>query len=333
MDNNKLRIGIALSKDNFIWIKKLILQKYPDNFIFYHIKYDLYSKTLDSKIDVLIWDLKNTEDTGYESDKSFPQIPLIIFADDKDKTDLAAAIELHPYDIWLKGRTSNERILNSLVKLGKRKKREDDFEQFQSVIQHLPLSVVITDIKGNIKYVNRQFEKVSGYRFDELKDNNPRVLKSGVHDQDFYKNMWDTISSGAVWEREICNKNKHGELYFERLLIFPYKNRHDQIINYIGLRIDDTDHRRAEALRNIKELAGGIAHEFSQPLQVITISLNMLETKMRGNDLFARIQRMVNQIIDLVGNLKNITELKQQDYLDTKILDLKASSKKDKEIG
>jgi len=112
------------------------------------------------------------------------------------------------------------------------------------------------------------------------------------------------------------------------LMIFPYKNKEDQITHFIGLRVDDTDRRRAEALKNIKELAGGIAHEFSQPLQVISISLSMLETKMRNNDLFARIKRMVDKIIELVSNLKNITEIRQQDYLDTQILDLKASSQK-----
>ena len=140
--------------------------------------------------------------------------------------------------------------------------------------------------------------------------------------------MWQIISAGGIWEGEICNKNKKGSLYLERLMIFPYKNKEDQITHFIGLRVDDTDRRRAEALKNIKELAGGIAHEFSQPLQVISISLSMLETKMRNNDLFARIKRMVDKIIELVSNLKNITEIRQQDYLDTQILDLKASSQK-----
>ena len=194
---------------------------------------------------------------------------------------------------------------------------------------HLPLSVVITDDEGDIQYVNPQFENVSGYSYSELINQNPRVLKSGVHDKQFYKDMWGTLKKGLIWEGEICNKNKNDHLYVERLMIIPYKNIKDQITHYIGLRIDDTDRRKAEALKNIKELAGGIAHEFSQPLQVLTISLSMLETKMSGNDLFIRIQRMVNKIVSLVTNLKNITELKQQDYLDTQILDLQGSSHKE----
>ena len=271
-------------------------------------------------------DMNSPENTAYKHDSLNLKIPLVVFVDDEREDNLISAIRLHPYDIWLKEHTSRERILNSTNILIDQRQRDEEFDQFKLVVQHLPLSVVITDINGNIDYVNPKFEQVSGYNFSELINKNPRVLKSGIHDEQFYRDMWDTLVAGSIWEGEICNKNKNDQIYVERLMIFPYKNRQDQITHYIGLRIDDTDRRKAEALKNIKELAGGIAHEFSQPLQVLTISLSMLETKMWGNDLFARIQRMVNKIVGLVSNLKNITELKQQDYLDTQILDLKASS-------
>ena len=326
MESINIRIGLALGKENYIWIKQVLSEKFQD-ISFYHIKYDLHSENLYSKIDFLIMDLGFPENSVFKRKRVKLNIPFIVFIENVNQKNLITAIESHPFDIWIKGSTSKNRIYNSISELIEMENRNEELCKFKQTMSHLPISVVISDNTGKIEYVNPQFEKVSGYSLSELIDKNPRVLKSGVHDSDFYKEMWDTITHGYTWEGEIYNKNKNGELYLERLMIFAYKNKQDQITHYIGIRVDDMDRRRAEALKNIKELAGGIAHEFSQPLQVISISLGMLETKLRGNDLFARIKRMVDKIIDLVSNLKNITELKQQDYLDIQILDLKASSK------
>lgn len=326
MDKIKLRIGIALETENATSIKNILSEEYPDDFTYVQINYDLYSENVHTKIDLLLMDFEFYKNSIYKRDDFNNNIPLIIYTTGRNLDDLKTAINYHPYDIWIKDHTSKERMVNSINKVIARTNAEEEFNQFKEIVKNLPISVVISDDIGQIQYVNPQFEKVCGYNSKELIGNNPRVLKSGVHDDEFYRDMWQTISSGHIWEGEIYNKNKMGNLYLERLMIFPYKNKEDRITHYIGLRVDDTDRRRAEALKHIKELAGGIAHEFSQPLQVITISLAMMETKMRGNDLFIRIKKMVDKIVGLVSNLKNITELKQQDYLDTQILDLKASS-------
>lgn len=330
MDNCQLCIGIALSNENVAWIKGIIDKEFSKGITFYQVKYDLYSATLDSKIDLLIMDLNFPENNIFKGDNLDLKIPFVVLVNDDKQENLLSAIGLQSSDIWLRQSISKKRIINFVTKVIDQKIRHDELEQFKSVLNHLPLSVVITDNKGNIQYVNPKFESVSGYSNSELINQNPRVLKSGAHDEQYYKDMWEKLTKGLIWEGEICNKNKNDQLYIERLMIYPYKNLQDQITHYIGLRIDDTDRRKAEALKHIQELSGGIAHEFSQPLQVLTISLSMLETKMRGNDLFARIQRMVSKIVDLVNNLKNITELKQQDYLDTQILDLQGSSQKEK---
>ena len=327
MNNIKLRIGIALQNEKADWIKNIFSENYPDAFTYLQINYDLFSKNIHTKVDLLLMDFEFCRNSIYKRDCFVDDVPLIIFTSDENSDDLISAIDYHPYDIWIKDHTSKERIIGSINKIIKKSSADEEFNQFKEIVKHLPISVVISDLAGNIQYVNPNFEKVCGYNSKELIGKNPRVLKSDVHDEAFYRNMWQTIAAGKIWEGEIYNKNKKGDLYLERLMIFPYKNKEDKIANFIGLRVDDTDRRRAEALKNIKELAGGIAHEFSQPLQVITISLSMMETKMRGNDLFARIKRMVDKIVELVANLKNITELRQQDYLDIQILDLKASSK------
>ena len=91
-----------------------------------------------------------------------------------------------------------------------RKLAETGLKRLSKAIEQSPVSVVITDPKGNIQYVNSKFNEVTGYSMDEVLNQNPRLLKSGLQTDDFYKNLWDTILSGNVWQGEIHNKKKNG---------------------------------------------------------------------------------------------------------------------------
>lgn len=102
-------------------------------------------------------------------------------------------------------------------------------------------STVITDAKGNIKWVNKAFISLTGYQLDEVVGKNPRILKSGKHDKQFYKEMWGTIKSGKTWEGEITNKKKNGVLYHEKIVISPVFDLHNNIINYIAVKQDITN--------------------------------------------------------------------------------------------
>jgi PAS domain S-box-containing protein len=72
--------------------------------------------------------------------------------------------------------------------------------------------VVITDKDGRIVWVNKAFTEVMGYTYEEAVGQNPRILKSGLHDKEFYKNMWDTILSGKTWKGIVYNKLKNGKI-------------------------------------------------------------------------------------------------------------------------
>ena len=87
----------------------------------------------------------------------------------------------------------------------------------------LPNPIVITDKDGSIRWVNKNFEKQTGYSLKEVSGLNPRVLKSGSHDAEFYKNMWDTIRDGKTWHGHIVNKYKDGSLHNELMTITPIK--------------------------------------------------------------------------------------------------------------
>jgi PAS domain S-box-containing protein len=212
---------------------------------------------------------------------------------------------------------------------------EDEMITFRHVIQLSPLPILITNSKGSILYINEQFEKSTGYTLKDLIGKSPNILKSGKHDDAFYKDLWSTIKSGKTWRGQICNKSIDGKLYWEKQLISPVNDRTGRISFYVSIRIDDLEKRKkekeqqeAKTLQSVQELAGGIAHEFSQPLQVLSISMALMEKEVGNSEYFLKANKMIKRIILLVDNLKSITALRQQDYLSTKILDIKASSEK-----
>lgn len=136
--------------------------------------------------------------------------------------------------------------------------------------------VVITDAMGNIEYVNRAFEKSTGYSREEAIGQNPRILKSGQQDEDFYNHMWSTISGGITFHDRIVNKRKDGSFYTEDATISPIFDTAGKITNYVAAKRDITVQleleekaRHAQKMETVGTLAGGIAHDFNNILSAI----------------------------------------------------------------
>lgn len=106
--------------------------------------------------------------------------------------------------------------------------------------------VAITDIKGNITYVNNKFCEISGYDRDELIGKNHRLLKSGKHSLKFFKDMYRKIANGNVWSGEICNKNKSGSIYWVETTIVPHINSKGKVDSYTSIRFDITSKKQTE---------------------------------------------------------------------------------------
>lgn len=106
--------------------------------------------------------------------------------------------------------------------------------------------VSATDRYGRITYVNDNFCQTSGYSSHELLGNNHRLIKSGLHDEAFYQDMWRTISSGGVWKGEICNKRKDGSLYWVDSTIAAFLNEQGEVYQYFSIRKDISNRILAE---------------------------------------------------------------------------------------
>jgi sigma-B regulation protein RsbU (phosphoserine phosphatase) len=122
----------------------------------------------------------------------------------------------------------------------------DKLSKFTRVVEQTPAIVVITNTDGDIEYVNPAFEKVTGYKIEEVIGKNPRILKSGLVDQSIYKKMWETITTGHIWRGELCNRKKNGEIYWDLGTVSPVLDSQGLVTNYISVKEDITKQKENE---------------------------------------------------------------------------------------
>lgn len=106
--------------------------------------------------------------------------------------------------------------------------------------------MLITDADGVILRVNQAFSESTGYTAEEVVGQTPRLLQSGRHSADFYRAMWDTINHTGVWQGEIWDRRKNGEIYLKLLTISAVKGDDGIVTHYVGIHNDMTERREAE---------------------------------------------------------------------------------------
>ncbi len=163
--------------------------------------------------------------------------------------------------------------------------------QLLTAIEQSPNIVMITKPDGNIEYINPKFTEITGYQLSEVKNKNPRILKSDLQEDKYYENLWTTISSGKDWHGEFMNKKKDGGFFWAFASIAPVIDESGEIINYIGIQRDITELKRDEARLNelqkmeaIGRLAAGISHDFKNILTAISLNVDYIDANLNEID-------------------------------------------------
>ncbi|HBG04211.1 MAG: hybrid sensor histidine kinase/response regulator [Geobacteraceae bacterium GWC2_58_44] len=224
----------------------------------------------------------------------------------------------------------NPAVIGTLLDITERKRAEAELSKLWRAVEQSPVSVVITDLQGKIEYVNPKFVEVTGYSEQELVGQNPSILKSGSMDRDFYRDLWETISSGREWHGELHNRKKSGELFWESGSISAVKNSEGSITHFVGVKEDVTERKRSiDQLRQVQkmeavgQLAGGVAHDFNNLLTVIngysTLLIRSLESGSPMRKEAEQILRAGERAADLTRQLLSFS---RRQILEPKVLDI-----------
>lgn len=127
-----------------------------------------------------------------------------------------------------------------------RYKADETFRKLSKAVEQSPSTVVITDLDGNIEYVNKAFELETGYSASEVIGENPRILKSGKTPQSVYEDLWHHLKSGDNWVGELTNKRKDGSEFIESVVISPIQDAEGNSINFLAVKTDITEKKIAE---------------------------------------------------------------------------------------
>ncbi len=193
-----------------------------------------------------------------------------------------------------------------------RKLSDEELARLGMAVEQAGEAIIITDAEGAIQYVNPAFERISGYDRSEVMGGNPRILKSGRHDADYYQTMWNMLRQGKVWSGTLIDRKKDGSLFEEFAVISPVRDATGRIVNYVAVKRDVTHEtemqeqlRQSQKMEAVGQLAGGIAHDFNNLLTGIMGYCELLLTRLAGD---GSVRHDIEEIRKAAGRATALTQ-------------------------
>ncbi len=197
------------------------------------------------------------------------------------------------------------------VDISKRVAREKEIKKLSTIVEQSPISIIITNLEGNIEYVNPYFEKITGYNKNEVLGKNPKILKSGSTPFHTYVELWKKLTKGETWTGEFINKHKNGKIYNESSIIVPIKDKSGNVINYVGIKEDIT--KKREAAERLAESENRFKSLFYENKSIMLLfdpnTGNILEANEAACNFYGYTNAEITKKSVFEFNIKNTSEL------------------------
>ena len=206
-----------------------------------------------------------------------------------------------------------------------RKLAEEEIRKLSRATEQSPVSVLITDLNGNITYANQSAVLSTGYTLEELTGKNPRMFSSGQKPDEEYDNLWETLNSGKEWKGEFLNKRKNGELYWESASVSPILDEKGMMTHFLAIKEDITERKkltsdlieakaRAEAGDRLKTaFLNNISHELRTPLNgILGLVEFMLQPDLPADEkvaCFEVLNESTDRLLNTVTNYMDMSLL------------------------
>ncbi|MDZ7721675.1 MAG: PAS domain S-box protein [candidate division KSB1 bacterium] len=181
-------------------------------------------------------------------------------------------------------------VIGTYMDITALKQSQESRDLLAIAVEQAAEAIIITDQTGSIVYVNPVFETITGYTREDAIGRNPRILKSGKHDEEFYRRMWAELTAGRVFRCRMINKRKDGTLYKEESTISPVQNTTGNITHYVAVKRDlshethlEEQLHQAQKMESVGRLAGGVAHDFNNLLMGIMGYAEMCKEEIEPN--------------------------------------------------
>ena len=186
-----------------------------------------------------------------------------------------------------------------------RKQAEEQLRKLSQAVKQSPASIVITNLDGEIEYVNDAFEQATGYTREEALGQNPRLLQSGKTPLAHYQAMWNSLAEGHNWKGEFINKRKDGSEYPELAIVAPIHQADGAITHFVAIKQDITEQKRLE-----QELEGYSQHlERLVEQRTAELTLATAEAEAANQAKSAFLANMSHEIRTPMNAILGITHL------------------------